>query len=78
MPTLTLSLNLLHSPDGFTGWISEFPGVVAQGGSIEEVKAELIETLQVKLKVEAKEGKKESPSHNINVITEKLELAAQI
>ena len=44
------------SVKAWAGWIKDFPGVYAQGKNVEEVRAELISTLEDYLLLNLKDG----------------------
>ena len=46
------------SARAWVGWIKGFPGVYAQGENVEEVRGELISTLEDYLLVDIKRGRK--------------------
>ena len=46
------------SVKAWAGWIKGLPGIYAQGKNVEEVRAELILTLEDSLLIDFKEGKK--------------------
>ena len=47
-----------ESVKAWAGWIRDFPGIYAQGKNVEEVRAELISTLEDYLLVNLKRGAK--------------------
>jgi len=55
----------------FTAWINEIRGVVAQGESMEEVKAELFKMLRIKFDLERKSN---AVNNTQGLITEEFNL----
>ncbi|MEM1059173.1 MAG: type II toxin-antitoxin system HicB family antitoxin [Verrucomicrobiota bacterium] len=54
MPKLELTLRVYHNEDGFTAQIIEMPGVVSQGDTLEEAKANVLDALHTMMEYQRK------------------------
>ena len=66
-----LTLIFAQQSGGYTGWVKEIRGVVAQGSTLEETKKELNRLLQYKLD---RERRKADDRQGIHLTQETIEL----
>lgn len=58
-----LSATIYKTGRIYTGWLDDIKGIITQGNSIEEVKTELLELLQIKTEVENRLRAEKDCSH---------------
>ena len=61
----TLTAVFEQSPQGYIGYVEELPGANTQGKNLEEVKANLIEAIQLVLQANRQLAEQEITSGNV-------------
>lgn len=62
------------SPHGYIGYVEELPGANAQGSTLEETKANLVEAIQLVLQANRQFTEEDLASGHSDVVNEALEI----